>query len=215
MSDDKKDDKKDGSGAKAAAKPKGGGGGMMMPMVAVLLVVGVAAGGAYAAVGMLFPAKPAEEGAHGAEAGAHGTEAGAEGGKAAHGDNLLHGATEVVLGEIMSNVRGQAGRRYIKLHIAMWLEKNVATNLSGGGGGGGHGGGGGGAGESVNRILQSQLEEHLKTYELDEFSDPNINRNLDRGFRQIIEKELHDLYPEIPTETKLVQRIIITGMVVQ
>ena len=214
MSDDKKDEKKDGSGAKAATKPKAGGGGMMMPMVAVLLTLGVGAGGAYVGVGMLFPAKPAAagaEGTHGVEAAGHGT----EGGKGGHGDNLLHGATEVVLGEIMSNVRGQAGRRYIKLNISMWLEKTVAASLSGGGGGGDHGGGGGGAGESVNRILQSQLEEHLKTYELDEFSDPNINRNLDRGFRQIIEKELHDLYPEIPKETKLVQRIIITGMVVQ
>ena len=122
--------------------------------------------------------------------------------------------TEVAMPDLMSNVRNQSGRRYIKLTCSFWLGHDEATKVGFAGGGGGHGGGGGG-GSDVKRIVQMALEEHLRSYDIDELTGPNISLQLKKGFKDRIEKTLRELYPDLKADHELVHRVVLTNLLVQ
>jgi flagellar basal body-associated protein FliL len=191
--------------APAADKPKGGG--MMGPLAAgvVLVVIGAAVGWFVASTLSTVKAEGAVE----AEA-AHGDE-----GKKKEGDG--HGGiahlTEVSMPDLISNVRNQAGRRYIKLSCSFWLGGEEAAKVGFAGGGGGHGGGAGGS--DVKRIVQMALEEHLRSYDIDELTGPNIALQLKKGFKDRIEKTLRELFPDLKADQELVHRVVLTNLLVQ
>lgn len=114
--------------------------------------------------------------------------------------------------DLISNVRNQAGRRYIKLSCSFWLAGEDAAKV-GFAGGGGHGGGGGGS--DVKRIVQMALEEHLRSYDIDELTGPNISLQLKKGFKDRIEKTLRELYPDLKADHDLVHRVVLTNLLVQ
>lgn len=122
--------------------------------------------------------------------------------------------SEVSMPDLMSNVRNQAGRRYIKVSCSFWLSMEDATTVGFAGGGGGHGGGGSG-GSEVKRIVQMALEEHLRSYDIDELTGPNISLLLKKGFKDRIEKTLRELYPAIKADQELVHRVVLTNLLVQ
>ncbi len=198
----KKDEAKPADGAAAAAKPKSKL--PLGPILAVVLLIGGGVGLGMFLKGMLLGDKPMSQ-AEKEKAEKTAKEADH------HEESLLHSATEVNMGELLSNVRNQGGRRYIKMNLSLWLNKEAAAPFAGGGGE--HGGGGGG-GDEIKRILQASLEEHLKGYDLEELTDPNIYRTLDRGFRALIEKDLHELI-STPADKPLVSRVVITNLLVQ
>lgn len=215
--DEKKDDKSKAAAAPAAGKKPGLGG--PIAAVAVILLAGVGIG--FFLSSLVKPApKPAAEGkeagaetgkdAHGAEAGkdAHGASAGGHAGAG----SLLHSSAEFDLGDLMSNIRGQQGRRFIKMSCVVWLDAKVQAKVAGGGGG--HGGGAT-PGENVKRIIQAAFEEHLKSYDLDDLTGINIYKLLEKGFKEIAERELRGLYPEFATQPTLVSKIVLTNMLVQ
>ena len=78
---------------------------------------------------------------------------------------------------------------------------------------GGEGNKGGGA--EVKRIMQMTLEEHLKNYDLDELTGPNIYIQLKKGFQDQIEKTLHDLFPDFPADHRFVDKVVLTNLLVQ
>jgi hypothetical protein len=121
---------------------------------------------------------------------------------------------EISMPDLMSNVRNQAGRRYIKVSCSFWLSMETATKVGFAGGGGGHGGGGSG-GSEVKRIVQMALEEHLRSYDIDELTGPNISLLLKKGFKDRIEKTLRELYPDIKADEELVHRVVLTNLLVQ
>jgi flagellar basal body-associated protein FliL len=186
----------------AAPKPEKKSGGMLGPLAAgVLLVAGGAGMGMY--VSSIFTSVQTEGAAtHQAEE--------------AHKTDEVHGIdhlTEVTMPDLMSNVRNQAGRRYIKVSCAIWLTSEDAGKVGLGGAGGGHGGGGGG--DNVKRIMQMALEEHLRSYDIDELTGPNISLQLKKGFKDRIEKTLHELYPNFKDDHQFVQRVVLTNLLVQ
>ncbi len=121
--------------------------------------------------------------------------------------------SEVSMPDLMSNVRNQGGRRYIKVSCSFWLSLPDATKVGFAGGGGGHGGGSGGS--EVKRIVQMALEEHLRSYDIDELTGPNISLSLKKGFKDRIEKTLRELYPDIKADQELVHRVVLTNLLVQ
>ena len=116
--------------------------------------------------------------------------------------------------DLMSNVRNQSGRRYIKVSCSFWIGHEEATKFGFAGGGGGHGGGGS-AGSDVKRIVQMALEEHLRSYDIDELTGPNISLQLKKGFKDRIEKTLRELYPDLKADQELVHRVVLTNLLVQ
>jgi flagellar basal body-associated protein FliL len=122
----------------------------------------------------------------------------------------LEALHEIALPDLISNVRNQQGRRYIKATCAIWVSKDDARKMGFSSGEGSKGGG-----AEVKRILQMTLEEHLKNYDLDELTGPNIYIQLKKGFQDQIEKALHDLYPDYPADHRFVDKVVLTNLLVQ
>jgi flagellar basal body-associated protein FliL len=189
----------------AGVAEKSKGGGLMGPIAAGVVLIGIGVGaGMY--VSSMFTTVKAE-----AAAEAHTEEKHPE----AH-SGIAH-LTEVSMPDLLSNVRNQAGRRFIKVSCSFWLggENAIKTGFAAGGGGGHGGGGGGGGGADVKRILQMALEEHLRSYDIDELTGPNISLQLKKGFKDRIEKSLRELYPDLKADEEVVHRVVLTNLLVQ
>lgn len=186
----------------AATPPPKQGGGMMGPLAAgvVLIAVGVGVGWYVSSLFSTVKTEGAAEATH--EEKKHDEHTG-----------IAH-LTEVSMPDLMSNVRNQAGRRYIKVSCSFWLGHEEASKVGFADGGGGHGGGGGG-GSDVKRIVQMALEEHLRSYDIDELTGPNISLQLKKGFKDRIEKTLRELYPDLKADQELVHRVVLTNLLVQ
>lgn len=175
---------------------------MMGPLVAGVVLVAIGAG-----LGWFITSLASEVKAGGA------AEAHAEEKKEEAHAGIAH-LTEVSMPDLMSNVRNQAGRRYIKVACSFWIGHEEAIKAGfAGGGGGGHGGAAGGT--EVKRIVQMALEEHLRSYDIDELTGPNISLQLKKGFKDRIEKTLRELYPDLKTDHELVHRVVLTNLLVQ
>ena len=196
---------KDAAAAAAVAKGTAKkGGGMMGTVAAGVVLVGIGVGmGTY--VSSLFTTIKTEGAAvHGAEE--H---------KATH-SGIEH-LSEINIPDLMANIRNQAGRRYIKVSSSFWLnhEDAIKVGLSDGADGHGGGGGGGGGGDNVKRIVQMALEEHLRSYDIDELTGPNISLQLKKGFKDRIEKTMHELFPAFKEDHEFVHRVVLTNLLVQ
>ena len=226
MSDEKKDahggdahggDKPE---AKKAAEPAKGGGikALLGPIAAVVVLIGAGVG-----IGMFmssFLAKPPEKAADGHAAGGHGSEGEAKGeehgegkgeghaGGAAHG--LLH-QTEVVVEDVVANVKDQGGKRFVKVVPSIYIVPTAGGPL--GLEGGGHGGGE--VGGPIKRILKARIEETLKQYDLEELTSPAIYKRLEKAIRDLCEKEMKAFAPELPADQPVVVKVVLSGLVVQ
>jgi hypothetical protein len=195
---------KDAAAASVAAKaPAKKGGGMIGTLAAGVVLVGIGAGlGSY--VSGLFTTIKTEGAAVHAVA-EH---------KAVHGG--IEHLTEVNMPDLLANIRNQAGRRYIKVSSSFWMNHEDATKVGLAGEGGGHGGGGGGGGgDNVKRIIQMALEEHLRSYDIDELTGPNISLQLKKGFKDRVEKTFHELFPAFAEDHEFVHRVVLTNLLVQ
>ena len=204
---------KDGSkaGAAAVAKPAKKEGGMMGPLAAAVLLLAVGGGVGFYLSGLVTSVKKA--GATDGKALGEGAEKEGEkgAGKEEHkGEGLEHSA-EVVMPDIMSNVRNQQGRRYVKVSCSFWVSHEDEAKLGLAAAGGEHGGGG----PDSKCILQMGLEEHLKSYDLDELTGPNIYLLLRKGFQDQIEKSLHEVHPDLAPDKHVVQRVVLTNLLLQ
>jgi flagellar basal body-associated protein FliL len=188
--------------AAVSTTPPKAGGGMMGPLAAgvVLIALGVGVGWYVSSLFSAVKTEGVAEAAH--EEKKHDQHAG-----------IAH-LSEVSMPDLMSNVRNQSGRRYIKVSCSFWIGHEEATKFGFAGGGGGHGGGGS-AGSDVKRIVQMALEEHLRSYDIDELTGPNISLQLKKGFKDRIEKTLRELYPDLKADQELVHRVVLTNLLVQ
>jgi flagellar basal body-associated protein FliL len=195
---------KDAAAAAVAAGPAKKSSGMMGTLAAGVVLVGLGVGLGIYVAGLFTTIKTEGAAVHAVEE--H---------KAAH-TGIEH-LSEISMPDLMANIRNQAGRRYIKVSSSFWLNHEDATKvgLAGEGGGHGGGGGGGGGGNNVKRILQMALEEHLRSYDIDELTGPNISLQLKKGFKDRIEKSLHELYPAFKDDHEFVHRVVLTNLLVQ
>jgi len=217
MSDEKKDGpdagdgKKDDKKSAAEAKPGGGIKALLGPIAAVVVLLGggIGLGMFLAKTSSQPPAAAAggEAGAHGAQAHGEGAEEHAEG--ASHG--LLHGATEIVIEDIVANVKDQGGKRFAKVEPSIYVVSSAGASL--GLEGGGHGGGE--VGGPIKRILKARIEEHLKQYDLDELTSQAIYKRLEKNIRDIAEKEMKAFAPDLPANEPVVVKVVLGGLVVQ
>ncbi len=168
-------DKSKAGAPAAAGKP----GGMMGPLAAVVLLVGLGVG-----VGMYLGSTLAAAQAAGsdraiAKADAHGGDA--HGNTHATGGNSLAGLHEINLNDLVANIKNKDGRRYVKVSCALWVAHEDVKKIVPPSTGDGHGAAA--ENETIKRILRMKLEEHLRSYDLDELITPQIDAQLQAGFR--------------------------------
>lgn len=219
MSDEKKDGpdagdgKKDDKKAAADAKPAGGGiKALLGPIAAVVVLLGAGIG-----LGMFLantfskpPATEAGAGAHGTDG--HGeTAAGGDGHAEGASHGLLHGATEIMIENVVANVKDQGGKRFAKVEPSIYIVSTAGASL--GLDGGGHGGGE--VGGPIKRIIKARIEEHLKQYDLDELTSQAIYKRLEKNIRDIAEKEMKAFAPDLPANKPIVVKVVLGGLVVQ
>ncbi len=203
---DKKDDKK--AAAAAGAPAKGGVKALLGPLAAVVVLVSAGVGIGMFTAKFFAKAPAAAAGAHGAEhvdAAGEGEHAGG-----AH-ESLLHSAKEMVIEDVVANVKDQGGKRFVKIVPAFWVTTDAATAI--GLAGGGHGGGE--VGGEIKRIIKARIEEHLKKYDLEELTSPSIYKPLEKNLKDIAEKEIKAFAPELPSTKPVVLKVICGGLVVQ
>lgn len=179
----------------APAVAKSTGGGMMGPLAAGVVLVALGLGVGWYVSGLAQGLK------NEATAEVHAVET-----KMGDAHIGLTHLTEVSMPDLMSNVRNQAGRRFIKVSCSFWLGHKEAIKAGFGGSGGG---------TEVKRIVQMALEEHLRSYDIDELTGPNISLQLKKGFKDRIDKTLRELYPDLKADQELVHRVVLTNLLVQ
>ncbi len=219
--EEKKDEKKDEKKAATPAGPKTGIKALLGPILAIVVLVGAGIGIGMFLSNLITPPPTKDGGAEG-EGDGHGDGHGGAKGGDAHGEagggdhaahSLFHAYKEVVLDSVIANVKDTGGKKFVKMNPVFWIspEAHLAAGL---GGGGGHGGGGEAGGE-IKRILRARLEENLRSYDLDELAGQKVTPKIEKAFRDIVEKEMHAVFPELKNDHVIVQRVIIQGMMVQ
>lgn len=199
--DDKKDEKKDAKAAGEAKPSKMGG---LVPIIAAVVVLAAVGGGA----GMFFAKSltPAAATAHKPDAAAaggdghgdgHGTEAAADG----HGGGgLLADGQELDPIDLKGNITGSGGTRYLTLQVGIWVPKKDYGKLNN---------------PSISRLLQSRLEETIKTFQLEDLQSPNISARLKKDFATAIERQLRSVIPNRDAGDKFVLEVTVTNLLTQ
>jgi hypothetical protein len=212
--EEKKDDKKPAKDAKApeakadSAGGGGGKGGLIGIVLGLVVLAGAGAGAGMYIVKALSPApvsKPGEAAA--AAGGGHGTPAahGDGGGTEAHAADghdggLLGTGVELDPIDLRANITGSGGTRYVTLSVGVWVPKTDQPKL---------------ADPSIRRLIQSRMEETLRTYQLEDLQSPNIQARLKKDFATSIEQRLRSIMPSRPAEQKFVLEITPTALLTQ
>jgi flagellar basal body-associated protein FliL len=188
----------------AAAAPAEAGTKAKSPLIPVVLAIvvllGIGGGGGFMLAGMIPQAPTAKsDKAHGGET----AKAGEHGGEAHLDHSQLR---ELAIGDLITNIANQDGRRYIKVTCAVWIAASDAEHIEG------HGG----EGEvQVKKLMQMTLEEQLKRYELSDLTGRGIIGALTQDFTVVLEDLLHQQFPEQPKDHHFIQKVILNNLLVQ
>ena len=198
------DDHKAPAAAAAAPPAAGGSGGLMGGLLGVVaggLILVLAGAGAGLYVAKLFqPAATSGTAAHGD---GHGDASG--GGD--HGGAIDPAKTkEISLGELITNIANQEGRRYVKVSCAIWISAEDAHHFESGGGEGAI---------QVKKVIQMALEEQLKRYEMADLNSRGIISALGQDFQVVIENTMHAQFPSKPKDYRFVKKVILNNLLVQ
>ncbi len=177
--DDEKDQKAPAAGAAR--------GGPMGPILALLAVVVLAVVFAWMLVSVFQGDEP--------EAGATRTDqAGPASGP------IWDRWNQIEINEVLANVPGSGGRRYVKISVQLWVDKADFTNLSR---------------PELAPIMREALIDRLRTYNLADLEGKNAHDMLRRAFEQELDKTLRDALGVSDPERRFVQRIVLTDHLVQ
>lgn len=113
---------------------------------------------------------------------------------------------EIVIGDLITNIANQDGRRYVKLTCAVWMSAEDAALVIGTGG----------EGEiQIKRLMQMSMEEQLKRYELADLTGRGIIATLTQDFTVVIEDLLHAQFPDRPKDHRFVRKVLLNNLLVQ
>lgn len=187
--DDKKKDA--ASGENPAVKPVKSGGGVVPMILAGIVLIGAGCGVGFTVAGMFSP-----------DATKDGTV------KVETPSSAIDPMTtkEISLGDLITNIANQDGRRYIKLTCAIWMDANDVGLVLGKGG----------EGEiQIKRLIQMSLEEQLKRYELADLTGRGIITALTQDFAVVLDDLLRSQFPDRPKDHRFIKRVLITNLLVQ
>lgn len=113
---------------------------------------------------------------------------------------------EILIGDLITNIANQDGRRYVKLTCAIWMSADDAARVTGSGG----------EGEiQIKRLMQMTLEEQLKRYELADLTGRGIIATLTQDFTVVLEDMLHAQFTDRPKDHRFVRKVLLNNLLVQ
>lgn len=181
------------NGAKVAAGDAAAKKSSPLPMLLGLVVaLGIGVGGALMAMNILFPKEGAE----------------AETAKEESSGSAIDVKTtkEILIGDLITNISNQDGRRYVKVTCAVWMSQEDAAKVQGAGG----------EGEiQVKRLMQMALEEQLKRYELADLTGRGIIAALTQDFTVVLDDVLRAQFPDQPKDHRFIRRVLLNNLLVQ
>ncbi len=113
---------------------------------------------------------------------------------------------EILIGDLITNIANQDGRRYVKLTCAVWMSAQDAARVTGSGGDGEI---------QIKRLMQMTLEEQLKRYELADLTGRGIIATLTQDFTVVLEDMLHAQFTDRPKDHRFVRRVLLNNLLVQ
>ena len=113
---------------------------------------------------------------------------------------LLDRAMPLDLGDVMVNVLGEGGRRYVKVTVQLWYPKELQQQVE--------------APEIRSRIIQA-AEQRLGTFDLRELNSEFKHATIARAFQDQINKEMRLVYGTVGTDTTYVEEVVVTNVLVQ
>jgi len=113
---------------------------------------------------------------------------------------------EISIGDLITNVANQDGRRYVKLTCVVWMGAKDAASVTGSGGDGEI---------QVKRLMQMALEEQLKRYELADLTGRGIIAALTQDFTVVLEDVLHAQFPDRAKDHRFIRRVLLNNLLVQ
>jgi flagellar basal body-associated protein FliL len=180
--------------APAKAKASHGIMAIVGPLAAVVVLLGIGAGLALFVTNVLLPKKVAGK----TEFAGH---------EAPVDESLLTETEQVPFMDLLTNVQGEKGRRYVKVTCILLVSKNDLEKIVPYTGGSVDG--------PIKRSLRMTLEEHLKTYDLEALTAPNIYMRLKSGFRTSLENQFKTIFPDTQPDYRYVKDIILNNLLVQ
>lgn len=114
--------------------------------------------------------------------------------------SLLEGHVAIALDDILSNVRGQDLRRYVKVSMQFWIKAEDQPSVDR---------------EEVKRRLRGALEERLHSYSMEDLDNDSIHTRIKRGFRETIDQVLRETTAERDPERAFVVALDLQGLLVQ
>jgi flagellar basal body-associated protein FliL len=167
------------------------------PLAAVVVLLGIGAGLALFVTNVILPKKTPPK-----------TEQ--PGRETILGDPLLTETEQISFMDLLTNVQGEKGRRYVKVTCIVCVSKNDMEKIVPY-----YGGEGAVVDGPIKRSLRMALEEHLKTYDLEALTAPNIYMRLKSGFKTALENQLKTIFPETQPDYRYVKDIILNNLLVQ
>lgn len=113
---------------------------------------------------------------------------------------LINRAQPLSLGDVMVNVRGEGGRRYVKVTVELWYRNEFRNQVT--------------REEIRNRLIKA-AEQRLASFDMQELGSDFIHETMARTFLDQINKELRNIYGTVGTDTTYVEEVVLTNLLVQ
>jgi flagellar basal body-associated protein FliL len=159
------------------------GGGMLVPIAALVVVLLLGGGAAYFVTSMITAEEPAEEDQ-----------------KAVSTGKLWERAKAHSLGDIMANVRGEGGRRYVKVTVQIWVPGEYFAKVED---------------EFISAILKEALEQNLHAYTMDELGREFIHSSMRKSFEDELNEQLRDIFGILDPEVSIIEKVVLNNLMVQ
>ena len=158
-------------------------GGLMAPVLALVVVLAVAGGLAY----MVASTLTASEALSDAE-------------QVVTTGKLWERAKAHSLGDIMANVAGEGGSRYVKVAVQIWVPEQYFERISQ---------------PEITAILKETLEESLHSYTMDQLNREYIHSGMRTEFADELNEQLRTIFGILDPEVKIVERVVLNNLMVQ
>ena len=158
-------------------------GGLMAPVLALVVVLLVAGGLTYAVTAALTAGEEPTD-----------AESSVMTGK------LWERAKAHSLGDIMANVAGEGGSRYVKVTVQIWVPETYHTKI---------------AEAEITAILKETLEESLHSYTMDQLNREYIHSGMRTEFDDELNEQLRTIFGILDPEVKIVERVVLNNLMVQ
>lgn len=107
---------------------------------------------------------------------------------------------QIEINEVLANVPGSGGRRYVKVSIQLWVDRSDFQRVSR---------------MELQPIMREALIDRLRNYNQADLESKNAHDMLRRAFEQDLDKALRDALGVTDPERRFVQRVVLTDHLVQ